>query len=132
MRYLGNYVDSAAVAARFRVHMNLTAYKFARGLVEYSTLEAADAGAMCIVPGHLSDPQFRMLVLDWYTGSPTQGRLVQEEGLQIIDRCKAAFEQCLAISDADRFEIAKHNREVLRTRNDPQKSAQILIESAFS
>jgi hypothetical protein len=132
VRYLGNYMDSAAIASRFRVHMNLTAHNFARGLVEYSSLEAADAGAMCIVPGHLSDPQFRMLVLDWYKGSPTQSRLVQEDGLEIIRKCKEAFEQCLEISDADRFSIAQHNREVLRTRNDPRKSAEVLIESAFS
>jgi hypothetical protein len=132
VRYLGNYTDSAAIASRFKVHMNLTAYNFARGLVEYSTLEAADAGAMCIVPQHLSDPQFRMMVLDWYKGSPTQGRLVKPEGREIIDQVTAAFVKCLEISDSDRLEIARHNREVLRTRNDPRKSAEIMIESAFS
>lgn len=132
IRYLGNYVDSAAIAKRFRVHMNLTAYNFARGLVEYSSLEAADAGAMCIVPQHLSDPEFRMMVLDWYTKCPTQGRLVQQEGLDLIDKVAAAFETCLAIGDAARMEIARHNRNVLRVRNDPKKSALTMIESAFS
>jgi hypothetical protein len=132
VRYLGNYTDPIAIAKRFRVHMNLTAHNFARGLVEYSTLEAADAGAMCIVPKHLSDPVFRMLVLDWYVGSPTQSRLVKDEGIEIIGKITDAFNTCLNISDADRFEIAKHNREVLRTRNDPRKSAEIMIESAFS
>jgi hypothetical protein len=132
VRYLGNYTDPAVIAKRFRVHMNLTAYNFARGLVEYSSLEAADAGAMCIVPEHLSDPQFRMLVLDWYKGSPTQGRLVKEEGLEIIQKVTAAFETCLSISEKDRLDIARHNRGVLRTRNDPAKSAEIMIESAFS
>lgn len=132
VRYLGNYTDSAAIAARFRVHMNLTAHAFARGLVEYSSLEAADAGAMCIVPGHLSDPQFRMMVLDWYTKSPTQSRLVQPEGLELIQKIADAFTTCLEIPDTERIEIARHNREVLRTRNDPKKTAQVMIESAFS
>lgn len=132
IRYLGGYVDTTAIAKRFRVHMNLTAYNFARGLVEYSSLEAADAGALCIVPQHLSDPLFRMMVLDWYTKSPTQGRLVQQEGLDLIDKVAAAFETCLAVSDKDRMDIARHNRTVLRTRNDPKVSAQTMIESAFS
>jgi hypothetical protein len=132
IRYLGNYVDSAAIAQRFRVHMNLTAYNFARGLVEYSTLEAADAGALCIVPEHLSDPEFRMHVLDWYKGCPTQGRLVQPEGLELMQRVADAFTTCLEVSDKDRMEIAQHNRAVLRTRNDPRKTAQVMIESAFS
>ena len=132
VRYLGNYTDSAAIAARFRVHMNLTAHNFARGLVEYSSLEAADAGAMCIVPGHLSDPQFRMMVLDWYTKSPTQSRLGKEEGLEIVRKVADAFMTCLEIPDSERLEIARHNRSVLRTRNDPRKTAEVMIESAFS
>jgi hypothetical protein len=132
IRYLGNYVNSAAIAKRFRVHMNLTAYNFARGLVEYSTLEAADAGALCVVPKHLSDPEFRMHVLDWYTGCPTQGRLVKPEGLELMQKVADAFMTCLEVSDKDRMEIAQHNRAVLRTRNDPRKTAQVMIESAFS
>jgi len=132
VRYLGNYVDSAAIAKRFRVHMNLTGYKFARGLVEYSTLEAADAGALCVVPGHLSDPQFQMHVLDWYVGSPTQSKLVQAPGLEIIAKIVEAFEHGLSVPYAERFEMARHNRQVLRTRNDPRESARVLIESAFS
>lgn len=132
IRYLGNYTDSAAIASRFRVHMNLTAHAFARGLVEYSSLEAADAGAMCVVPEHLSDPQFRMMVLDWYTKSPTQTRLVQDEGIELIKKVADAFMTCLEISDDERVEIARHNREVLRTRNDPRKTAEAMIESAFS
>jgi hypothetical protein len=132
VRYLGNYVDSSKIAQRFRVHMNLTAHNFARGLVEYSTLEAADAGALCIVPGHLSDSQFRMMVLDWYKGSPTQGRLVKDEGIEVIKKCADAFQTCLEISEADHIAIAQHNREILRTRNDPRKTAEVMIESAFS
>lgn len=132
IRYLGNYTDSAAIASRFRVHMNLTAHAFARGLVEYSTLEAADAGAMCIVPGHLSDPSFRMMVLDWYTKSPTQTRLVQDEGIELIKKIADAFTTCLAIPDNERIEIARHNREMLRVVNCPKKTAEALIESAFS
>jgi hypothetical protein len=132
IRYLGNYTDPVATARRFRVHANLTAYNFARGLVEYSTLEAVDAGSLCIVPQHLSDPQFRMLVLDWYKGSPTQKRLELDEGKELIAKVGAAFETCLNIDDATRFEIVKHNREVLRTRNDPRATAQVMIDSAFS
>jgi hypothetical protein len=132
IRYLGNYTDPVATARRFRVHANLTAYNFARGLVEYSTLEAADAGALCIVPQHLSDPQFRMMVLDWYTASPTQKRLEEEVGKVLIKKVAEAFETCLNIDDASRFEIVKHNREVLRTRNDPKLTAQVMIDSAFS
>lgn len=132
IRYLGNYLDSAAVAKRFKVHMNLTGKNFAQGLIEYSTLEAADAGAMCIVPQHLSDPAFRMMVLDWYESSPTQGRLVSDEGIEIVKKVAQAFETCLQISDKDRLEIARHNRETLRKTNSPQSTAQVMIESAFS
>jgi glycosyltransferase involved in cell wall biosynthesis len=132
IRYLGNYIDAAAIASRFKVHMNLTGKNFAQGLVEYSTLEAADAGAMCVVPGHLSDPAFRMMVLDWYENSPTQGRLVSDDGIAIIKKVAEAFETCLQIPENDRIEIARHNRETLRVTNCPKKTAQVMIESAFS
>lgn len=133
VRYLGNYVDSAAIAARFEVHVNLTSWTFARGLVEYSSLEAMDAGALGITPRHLSDDQFRMHVLDELpTAMPSIGKLDSPMAQQLSKRIADEFTTCLSISPEQRLEIAKHNRSVLRTRNDPRETARLMIESALS
>jgi hypothetical protein len=134
VRYLGNYSDQLGVASRLQVHINLTGYTFARGLVEYSSLEALDAGSLNIVPEWLSDDRFRMMTVkeSEYRVAPSPTRLLRDEGLGIAKMLAEKIKACVNIPLEQRTEIVRHNREVLRERNDPRLCAQAMIDSAFS
>jgi hypothetical protein len=132
VRYLGNYTNQIGVAKRLGVHVNLTSYKFARGLVEYSTIEAADAGAINIVPKHLSDPQFRMMVIDAFQPFSSPKRIESPEANATAQMVAEKIMTCLDQPKSWKEEVVRHNREVMRTRNDPRICAQAMIDSAFS
>lgn len=132
VRYLGNYTNQIGVAKRLGVHVNLTSYNFARGLVEYSTLEAADAGAINIVPQHLSDPQFRMMVVEAFQPFSSPKRIESDEANVTAKTIADKIMVCLDMPRAHKEAIVRHNREVMRTRNDPRLCAQAMIDSAFS
>jgi hypothetical protein len=132
VRYLGNYTNQIGVAKRLAVHVNLTSFKFARGLVEYSTLEAADAGAINIVPAHLSDPQFRMMVVPEFQPFSSPKRIESEEANVTARMVAERILTCLDQPRSWKEEVVRHNREVMRTRNDPRICAQAMIDSAFS
>jgi hypothetical protein len=130
--YLGNYHDPVVVNSRFRVHLNLTAGNFSSGHCEFTTMEALEAGAMCVTPKHLSDPEFKMNIIDYYDRSPTHAKLVFPEGIELAKRIAESVKESLAIPDAERLEIARYNRALLREMNSPAKTAQAMIDSAFS
>lgn len=132
VRYLGNYTDQIGVAKRLGVHVNLTSWQFARGLVEYSTLEAADAGAINIVPQHLSDPLFRMMVIEAFQPFSSPKRISSQEARDTAKLMADKMMVCLDQPQAWKEEVVRHNREVMRTRNDPRICAQAMIDSAFS
>ena len=132
IRYLGNYHDPVVVNSRFRVHLNLTAGNFSSGHCEFTTMEALEAGAMCVTPKHLSDSEFKMNIIDYYDKSPTQAKIVHPDGLELAKKIAGSVCESLAIPDAERFEIAKHNRALLRVLNAPKVTAQAMIDSAFS
>lgn len=132
VRYLGNYTNQIGVAKRLGVHVNLTSFKFARGLVEYSTLEAADAGAINIVPQHLSDPQFRMMVVDAFQPFSSPKRIESDEANVTAKEIADRIMVCLDQPKSWKEDVVRHNREVMRTRNDPRICAQAMIDSAFS
>lgn len=127
--YLGNYYDPVEVNSRFRVHLNLTAGNFSSGHCEFTTMEALEAGAMCVTPKHLSDPEFKMNIIDYYTKSPTHAKLVHADGIELAKRAAESVKESLAIPDAERFEIAKYNRALLRDMNSPARTAQAMIDS---
>lgn len=132
VRYLGNYTSQIGVAKRLSVHVNLTSHGFARGLVEYSTIEAADAGAINIVPEHLSDPQFRMMVVPEFQPFSSPKRIAGEEANATARMVAERIMACLDQPRSWKEEVVRHNRETMRTRNDPRICAQAMIDSAFS
>lgn len=132
VRYLGNYTNQLGVAKRLSVHVNLTSEKFARGLVEYSSLEAADAGAINIVPRWLSDEQFRMLVVPDFQPFSSPKRIESEDAKGTAQMVAGKIMQCLDAPKSWKEEVVRHNREIMRTRNDPRICAQAMIDSAFS
>lgn len=132
VRYLGNYTDQLGTAKRMNVHVNLTSYQFARGLVEYSSIEAADAGALNIVPSHLSDPQFRMMVIEAFQPFSSPKRIESPEANATAKAIADKIMVCLDMPRHQKEEVVRHNREVMRTRNDPRICAQAMLDSAFS
>ena len=132
VKYLGNYDKPIETAARLVAAAGLTAGNFSRGLVEFSTLEAMDAGTFPIVPKHLSDPLFEMFVLKDYENALSFAKL-RKDNSSVIEVAEM-FKRCLDVwqDEAERKRIVQHNRQVLRTRNDPKIVAQTLIDSAFS
>ena len=87
---------------------------------------------MCVTPKHLSDSEFKMNIIDYYDKSPTQAKIVHPDGLELAKKIAGSVCESLAIPDAERFEIAKHNRALLRVLNAPKVTAQAMIDSAFS
>ena len=132
VRYLGNYTQPVQTAERMAVHANLTSSSFSGDLVEFSTLEAMDAGALSIVPRHLSDDAFRASVLPTFSVAPSIPKLLKD--MTPVEELAVAIEKCLAIRRDPHLtrDIVRHNREVLRTRNDPRVVAETMIESAMS
>lgn len=135
IRYMGNYTDPVATAARLGVHLALTSVKFAGGLVEYSTLEAADAGCLCVTPRHFSDPQFRMMVLPNYADTLGTKRTFTTRRDSDVAEVGWAMQTCLEMIEANPAEvqqIVEHNRSVITTRNDPAAAATEAINAAFT
>jgi hypothetical protein len=132
IRYLGNYTNQIGTAERMTVHVNLTSFGFARGLVEYSSIEAADAGALNIVPAHLSDPQFRMMIVPDFQPFSSPKRIESDEANATAQMVAEKIMTCLDTPRSFKDEVVRHNREVIRTRNDPRLCAQAMIDSAFS
>jgi len=132
VRYLGNYSTPVQTAGRMAVHTNLTSSSFSGDLVEFSTLEAMDAGALSIVPKHLSDPEFDAYVLPTFGVALSIPKVLKD--MSTVNEVGEAMLTMLetAQDPKRREEIVRHNRSVLQTRNDPRKVAQVLIESAMS
>jgi hypothetical protein len=130
--YLGNYHDPVAVNSRFKVHLNLTAGNFSSGHCEFTTMEALEAGAMCVTPKHLSDPEFKMNIINYYDKSPTHAKLVDSVGLDLARKAADSVMESFDIPDTERLEIAKYNRALLREMNSPAKTAQAMIDGAFA
>lgn len=130
VRYLGNYTDPVLVSESLAVHVNLTGYKYSGDLVEYSTLEAMDAGSLCIAPSHVSNTRFSMneITLQNPPGTP-KSALKDEELLRFIGgQIDFTMESALA---GHNDEAVFYNREVMRDYNDPKKVAKMFIEGAF-
>jgi hypothetical protein len=131
VRYLGNYTDPVLVCESLAVHVNLTGYKYSGDLVEYSTLEAMDAGSLCIAPSHVSNTRFSMneIKLQNPPGTP-KSALKDEELLRFIgSQIDFTMESALA---GHNDEAVFYNRNVMRDYNDPKKVAKMFIEGAFS
>ena len=133
MRYLGNYTDPVGVAARLSVHVNLTGFKYSGGLVEFSTLEAMDAGSMCITPSHVSDGRYRTKVID--IANPPgamKSSLAATDVMKSVGESISQIQQFAVHGDAEtRRGIVEHNRECIRTINSPSLIAQRIFEEAM-
>lgn len=132
VRYLGNYTDPVYTATRLGVHVNLTGYKFSGGLVEFSTLEAMDAGSLCITPNHVSDDRYKTMRID--IENPPGSMKSALERTDVAEQVGATIAQLLDAGDTHpdwRQDTVHHNRKMLRWINDPKMIAQGMIEAAL-
>lgn len=134
VRYLGNYTDPVRVCDRLAVHVNLTGFKYSGGLVEYSTLEALDSGAICITPNHVSDDRFQTLRID--VENPPGGIATAKKSTQLLEDLAKNINGALAFAmNGDptvRQASIEHNREAIREVNSAKKVAKTFLEGAFS
>lgn len=120
--YHGGYTDGVSVAMRFGVHVNLTSASFSGGLVEYVTMEAVDAGCLCVVPKHCSGPGqgWRFAVLPTHSDNRTWSFIKKPESLPVADEIGQGIDDALSVLGTPYHdEIVEHNRRALREQNDP-------------
>lgn len=130
VRYLGNYVDPLKVAARLTVHVNLTSSKYTSGM-EFSTLEALDAGSLCITPPHCSQPEmYRTLVIDpWKApaGSVTSALKTMDQTYRVSQTIEKAL-GFLDLPEEQHRAVVESNREALRKYPNPATIAQMILD----
>lgn len=131
VRYLGNYVDPVETSARLRVHVNLTSSKYSGGLVEYSTLEALDAGCLCVTPEHVSSDVF---ITRRVPISAPPGTIASTlKNWDVVTGMAAVISETLRESNDEvhRREVVQHNRQALRRVNDPRAIADVVVNGAL-
>lgn len=133
VRYLGNYTDAVGVGERLAVHVNLTGYKYSGGLVEYTTLEAMDAGSICITTEHVSDDRFQTLRINLLNppGSPPTAAKNTELLHEVAKNINGALAFALHGDSDTRQMFVEANREAIREVNSPRKVAETFLQKAF-
>lgn len=131
--YAGPYLDPLDAAARFGVHVNATDPAFSGpGSVEYTTLEAMDAGCMVVVPD-LAVPE---------EGAPLAAlfrveKLANAE-LHPVDEARertaksladAAWRVSAGCDDAAKAQMARHNYDLLDEYHAPERYAARIVEA---
>ena len=130
VRYLGNYTDPILVCEGLTVHINLTGYKYSGGLVEYSTLEAMDAGSYCMAPKHVANERFSMATID--LENPPGGVKTALKNTELLKSVAETVDTLMESAlDGNHEEAVRYNREVIRDYNDPKKVATLFLEGAF-
>jgi len=133
VRYLGNYTDAVAVSKRLSVHVNLTGLKYSGGLVEYSTLEAIDAGTVCITPMHVSDD--RIQTVKFNLDNPPGGVSTAKKNTQLLHEVADVINVSLAwVLHGDRHSVyssVEFNRQAISQINNPATVAQTFLDGVF-
>lgn len=135
VRYMGNYTDPIATAARLGVHLALTSSKFAGGVVEYATLEAMDAGCMCATPRAFSDERLMAYVLPEYSdvvGMKGTVRDRMDTDVKEVGDAVVGLLSRIAFEPAWCDEVTAYNRRSIQIRNDPARVAADVIECALT
>ncbi len=133
VRYLGNYTDPVAVCERLNVHIDLTGKKYSGGLTEFVTMEAMDAGSICITPPHVSSPDYRTYVLEGFTdppGSVTTALKKPDVTMMTVD----AVNKCLEWNDrpeGEHRELVEFNRESLQKNASPDVIGQRILDECL-
>lgn len=116
--YRGNY-ETNEIMDTMDVHVNLTSPAFSGGLVEFSTLEAIDAGKPIIVNENVYDDRLTAETVNIVP--PSVERLARGEAKAMAD----LWRLCRAIdSTLFNFTALHHNRRVVEHFNHPGRIAR--------
>lgn len=134
VRYLGNYTDAVATCGRFMVHTNLTADRYTSGM-EFSTMEALDAGSLCITQDNVSsDPAYRTLVMHGWTGPAGSVKTAFEkkadETKQVAEKVMEVFDY-FSVNPKVHEEVVRHNRQALRNTCAPELVASRVLNECI-
>lgn len=133
VRYLGNYTDPVAVCERLNVHIDLTGKKYSGGLTEFVTMEAMDAGSICITPPHVSNPDYRTFVLEGFTDPPGSVASAIKKP-EVTEMTVDAINKCLQWNDQPESahrELVEHNREMLKKNASPDVIGQNILDQVL-
>lgn len=134
VRYLGSYTDAVAVCGRLMVHTNLTADRYTSGM-EFSTMEALDAGSLCITQDNVSsDPAYRTLVMHGWNGPAGSVKTAfekrPEETVQVAEKVMEVMDYFPGNPELHR-EIVRHNRQALRDNCAPELVAKRVLDECI-
>lgn len=134
VRYLGNYTDAVAVCSRLMVHTNLTADRYTSGM-EFSTMEALDAGSLCITQDNVStDPAYRTMCMKGWTGPAgsvkTAFEKKPEETKQVAEAVMQVFDYFSSNPEVHR-DVVRHNRQALRDTCAPEIVVKRVLEECI-
>lgn len=134
VRYVGPYDDPLAACSRLGVHVNATDGAFSGvGSIEYSTLEAMDAGCLVVIPKtavpEVGAPEAHTFKIE---------KLANAE-LSPVDEARRATADNLGVALADAADVlcqdgyaedlAKENYSVIDEYHDPARYARALLEA---
>ena len=110
---------------------NLTADRYTSGM-EFSTMEALDAGSLCITQDNVSsDPAYRTLVMKGWNGPAGSVKTAfekrPEETKQVAEKVMEVFDYFSANPEAHR-DVVRHNRQALRDNCSPELVARRVLE----
>lgn len=133
VRYLGNYTDPVGVCSRLGVHIDLTGKKYSGGLTEYVTMEAIDAGSVCITPPHVYNPDYRTFLLEGFTDPPGSVKTALKDPT-CSNMVRDAVLKCFTWMDQPEEvhrEMVDHNREMLAKNAAPATIASRVLEECL-
>lgn len=132
VRYRGSYgTESLPVG---KVHFNFTAGDFSNNIVEYTTLEAMDLGALPVVPHHMKVGEYLSFSLgpeDWMQAPVPYGHYTKEKTLPGAEQQsqRAAAVVQTALEYKDRQAAVEWNRWLIHRDHSPLKFAQTVLAS---
>lgn len=129
--YLSGYRDGVQVAEKLQVHLDLTSYKFTSGAVEYSQLEAIDAGSLQVSVDTMWDRRFVGSLLPGVETWPSDRLLTRDEDKRerFLKPIGDAVEDALSATLGERTGIMRSNREVLHWYYDPRRVAEAFLDA---
>lgn len=128
MHYHGTFYDGYETCQKIGTHVDLTSMSLSRGLLEYSELEAIDAGCASVAVNSMWVDGFHADTLPGVKTWPNAERICQDEAVgQYLEPLGNAVTAAVNRSPDDRRARVAHNRERVRELNDPAKVASIII-----
>jgi hypothetical protein len=128
--YAGGYRDGVLVATGLSVHVDLTAARYSAGAVEFSQLEAIDAGRAQVSVSSMWDERFHGLTVPAVDHWPGDSRLATDETLRgPLELVGRTVESVLSWGPDLWRQSVTHNRHVLREVHDPAKVASAYVDA---